>query len=135
MLITVVAGLIWSEGRVLICQRKLVDAFPGKWEFPGGKIEAGEELQDALVRELVEELGIRAIIGEEVAAIDHQYPGKRPLRLHFFNILRFEGEPQNRVFNDVRWALPHDLAGYDFLEADRPLIEKLICGELSRHDP
>jgi 8-oxo-dGTP diphosphatase len=120
---------------VLICQRKYHDAFPGKWEFPGGKIETGEEPQAALARELGEELGILAIIGEEISTIDHQYPGRPLVRLHFFDVVKFEGQPQNRVFNEVCWALPRDLAGYDFLEADKPLIERLATGELGHRDP
>ena len=134
MAITVVAGLIWSEGRVLICQRKPDDAFPGKWEFPGGKIEAGEEPEAALVRELGEELGIRATVGKEISTIEHQYPGRPPVRLHFFDVVGFDGQPQNRVFQQICWALPRQLAAYDFLEADRPLIARLVSGELSHRD-
>src|SRR5215467_8978525 len=112
--IIVVAGLVWNKERVLICQRRIDDAFSGKWEFPGGKIEPEEKLQDALVRELSEELGIRAIIGAEVATIEHQYPGRSPVRLHFFDVLRFDGIPQNRIFHEVRWELPQALGRYDF---------------------
>jgi 8-oxo-dGTP diphosphatase len=134
MAVTVVAGLIWQEGRVLICRRRLDGAFPGKWEFPGGKIEAGEEPQAALQRELEEELGIQATIGEEICRVKHEYPDQRPVRLHFFDVVRFEGHLQNRVFSTVSWVLPGDLAAYDFLEADERLIERLVSGEPLHRD-
>ena len=78
---TVVAGLLFQMDQVLICQRPELDAFPGKWEFPGGKTEAGENLQSALSRELQEELGIVAEIGEEIWRVEYQYPGHAPVLL------------------------------------------------------
>src|SRR5271165_3391988 len=71
----VVAALIWKGGKILICQRTRHQVMPLKWEFPGGKIEEGEQPRDALRRELEEELGIEATIGDEVARIHHEYPG------------------------------------------------------------
>jgi len=129
--ISVVAALVWKDGRLLICQRKETDAFPGKWEFPGGKVEPEESPAAALVRELLEELGIRARLGKQVAEIDHQYPGRRPVHLLFFAIRGFEGIPENRVFQQILWVKPLELSGFDFLEADRPLIERIANGEVS----
>jgi 8-oxo-dGTP diphosphatase len=125
MPVTVVAALIWREGRVLVCQRRQSDAFAGKWEFPGGKIQPGEEPRAALARELHEELGIHATIGAEIWRTEHQYPGHFPVRLTFFEVIDFEGIPENRAFEQIVWARPTDLAQYDFLEADRPLIALL----------
>ena len=122
---TVVAGLLWRDGRVLICQRDAHGAFPGKWEFPGGKVEAGEKPEEALRRELFEELGINAEIAEEVWRTVHQYPGHAPIELIFFSIGRYQGDPENRAFQQMRWAKPQEMRTYDFLEADRPFIEQL----------
>ncbi|MGH9783493.1 MAG: NUDIX domain-containing protein, partial [Terriglobia bacterium] len=74
----VVAALLFDKGRVLICQRSPDGQFPSKWEFPGGKIEPGEDPKEALRRELFEELGIRAEIGAEVWRTEHQYAGHPP---------------------------------------------------------
>ena len=131
MPIAVVAALVWRQGQLLICQRKPTDPFAGKWEFPGGKIEPGEEPRAALERELLEELGIRAVVGEELWRTEHQYPGHPAVLLLFYAVSVFEGSPQNRVFQQIRWVLARDLAGYDFLEADRPLINKLSAGEIA----
>jgi len=128
--IQVVAALLFHEGRLLICQRSPDGQFPNQWEFPGGKIELGEDPKEALRRELREELGITAEIGAEVWRTEHQYPGHPPLRLLFYFVQSYSGEVENRVFQQVLWAAPQDLPQYDFLEADRPLIEKLRSGEL-----
>ena len=126
----VVAALLGEQGRLLICQRSPEGDFPNQWEFPGGKIEPGEAPQTALRRELFEELGIIAEIGEEVWRTEHQYPEHPPVRLLFFAVRRYSGAIENRVFQQVRWAAPPDLVSYDFLEADRPLVEKLASGEI-----
>lgn len=127
----VVAGLISDQGRLLICQRSAQGSFPNQWEFPGGKIEEGEEPSEALRRELHEELGIAAEIGPEVWRTDHQYTGHPPVRLIFFSVEKYSGVPENRVFQQILWANPRDLTLYDFLEADRPLVEQLQSGKLS----
>jgi len=125
---TVVAALLWDQRRLLICQRSLDGDFPGKWEFPGGKIEPEETHKAALQRELQEELGIAAEIGEEVWRMEHQYAGRAPVLLVFFSVLRYQGTMENRVFRQVCWALPEELLHYDFLEADRVLVQKLAAG-------
>ena len=123
---TVVAGLLWRHGRLLICQRGAHGAFPGKWEFPGGKVESGEDAAAALRRELFEELGINAEIAEEVWRTVHQYPGHAAIELIFFSIREYQGEPENRAFQQMCWVTPQEIRRYDFLEADRPLIKQLI---------
>lgn len=127
----VVAALLLDQGRLLICQRSARGRFPNKWEFPGGKVEPGEAPRDALLRELAEELGITAEIGAEVWSTDYQYPGYSPVRLHFFSVRRYSSAPENRVFQKILWVDLHDLRLYDFLEADRPLVEHLQSGALS----
>ena len=126
----VAAALIWHEGKLLICQRTRHQSMPLKWEFPGGKIEPGEQPRDALKRELEEELGIQAAIGDEVARIRHRYPNDASVELRFFEVREYSGEIENRIFRDVRWALPASLSGYDFLEADQELLKDLAAGRL-----
>jgi 8-oxo-dGTP diphosphatase len=115
---------------VLICQRKPDQPMSLKWEFPGGKIEAGESSEDALARELNEELGITAVIGNRVARIRHKYRNGGTIDLQFFVVREFDGTLENRIFNDVRWAPLTALPGYDFLAADLGLIRDLSEGKL-----
>jgi 8-oxo-dGTP diphosphatase len=115
---------------VLICQRKADQPMSLKWEFPGGKIEAGESSEDALVRELDEELGIKAVIGRRVARIRHKYRNGGAIDLQFFVVREFDGALENRIFNDMRWTPLGELPGYDFLAADLGLIRDLSEGKL-----
>ena len=126
----VVAALIIRENTILICQRAEGQAMPFKWEFPGGKVEPDEDLKDALHRELEEELGIDAVIGPKVAAIQHTYAGGNGIELHFYRVDHFEHEIQNRIFRDVRWIDRKELTTYDFLEADTGLVKDLSVGKL-----
>ena len=102
---------------------------PLKWEFPGGKIEEGEQPRDALRRELDEELGIAAVVGDEVVRILHKYPGGNSVELRFFEVLDYSGELENRIFREIVWADPKDLPTYDFLEADLTLVRDLAQGK------
>ena len=120
--ITVVAGLIRQTNQWLICQRRRDAAFPLKWEFPGGKVQAGETLQAALRRELCEELGIDADIGPERYRTRHHYPAQYTVELIFFDVIAFQGAPQNHVFEQIRWASPDALPDFDFLDGDAELI-------------
>jgi 8-oxo-dGTP diphosphatase len=101
-----------------------------QWEFPGGKIEAGESPEQALVRELDEELGIQAIIGPRVTRIRHNYRHGGAVDLQFFAVREFAGELENRIFHQLRWTRLEELPGYDFLAADRGLIQDLAAGKL-----
>jgi 8-oxo-dGTP diphosphatase len=127
----VVAALIFKEGKILVCQRTRHQVMPLKWEFPGGKIEEGEQPCDALHRELDEELGIDATIGDEVTRIRHQYSGGGSVELRFFAVREYKGELENRIFKDVQWAQPADLPSYDFLEADLGLVKDLANGKFT----
>ena len=126
----VVAALIFQQGKILVCQRTRHQTMPLKWEFPGGKIETGEQPRDALRRELEEELGIDADIGEEVARIEHKYKNGGAVELRFYVVHQYRGEIDNRIFRDVQWADPKDLPGFDFLEADLELVKDLASGKI-----
>jgi 8-oxo-dGTP diphosphatase len=126
----VVAALIEKDGKLLICQRTRHQTMPLKWEFPGGKIEDGEQPRDALRRELEEELGITATIGDELARIQHEYPNGGMVELRFYIVRTYQGEIENRIFREIRWAAPKELPKFDFLEADLTLVKDLAAGKL-----
>ena len=126
----VVAALIVKDGKLLVCQRTRHQTMPLKWEFPGGKIEEGEQPRDALRRELDEELGIQAKVGDELVRIQHEYPSGGMVELRFFVVREFQGELENRIFKEIQWAQPKDLLKFDFLEADLTLVNDLAAGKL-----
>lgn len=119
-----------SGTEILVCQRRPDQPMSLKWEFPGGKIEAGETAEQALSRELEEELGIAAVIGPRVAQIRHRYRNGGTIDLQFFTVKQFDGELNNRIFNAMVWAPLSALPAYDFLAADLSLIRDLSEGKL-----
>ena len=133
--IRVSAGVLTRANQLLICQRKdtdqrgQIDQHALKWEFPGGKAEPGEDDATCLRRELQEELGVDATIGEVVLHKSHTYPTGRSVALTFFHVPSYTGELTNRVFASVTWVKPQRLPSYDFLEGDRDFIEALARGE------
>lgn len=118
----VVAGILEQDGRILICRRRADQSHPLKWEFPGGKVESGEDPQTALLRELHEELGIAAAGAEEITRYEFAYPGRNPILLIFLRVTRWTGEIENRIFENIVWATPGELRDYDFLEGDEPFF-------------
>ena len=126
----VVAALIVKDGKILVCQRTKHQTMPLKWEFPGGKIEEGEQPRDALHRELDEELGIDATIGKEIARIRHEYRSVNSVELRFYVVHEFRGELENRIFRDMKWAERAELPSFDFLEADLKLVSDVASGRL-----
>lgn len=127
--ILVTAGILKDGERVLICQRHRSDKYGLQWEFPGGKVHDGEGLKEALHRELAEELNIDAQVGDEVFRLRHRYPD-RFVEVIFFLVADFRGEISNQMFEAVEWAPRDQLPQYDFLEADRELVERLARGEI-----
>ena len=121
---TVVAAVIELDGRILIAQRQANGRHPLKWEFPGGKVEAEETPEQAVVRELAEELAIQARIDREIMRYEYQYSTGSPILLIFYRIVDFTGEPQNLQFEQIRWETPDCLSDYDFLEGDREFLRK-----------
>ena len=130
MMRQVVAALILKDGKVLISQRTQHQPMPLKWEFPGGKLATGEHPEAALKRELDEDLGIEAVIGQEVAQVRHQYRSGGIVELRFYEVHEFEGELENKIFKEIRWASLGDLPSYDFLEADFGLVRDLAAGKV-----
>jgi 8-oxo-dGTP diphosphatase len=126
----VVAALILREQQVLICQRRPGQPMEMQWEFPGGKIEPGETPEQAIHRELQEELGIEATIGPCVATVRHNYRNGGAVHLQFFTVHEYQGTLENKIFNDVRWSSLQDLPRYDFLAADKKFVVDLAQGKI-----
>lgn len=126
----VVAAIIQRTNQVLICQRRPDQAMPLKWEFPGGKVELGESAEQALQRELKEELGISAEIGRRIAHTRHTYRSGSVIDLQFFVVHDFDREITNHIFNALVWCPLDELTRYDFLAADQDLIRDLAAGKL-----
>jgi 8-oxo-dGTP diphosphatase len=126
----VVAGLIiGDDDRVLITQRRADQALPLQWELPGGKVEPGEAPAAALVRELQEELGVRVSVGRIWDVVFHAYPAFDLVMLVYACRI-VEGVPRPVEVADLAWVACEDLARWDILEADRPLVERLSVEKL-----
>lgn len=123
--ILVAAGiLIDARGRLLLAQRPPGKHLAGMWEFPGGKCEPGERVEDALVRELREELGIEAEPGERLIEVSWDYRVKR-LRLHAIRVTGWRGEPQACEGQALRWTDPHAMDPAVLAPADRPVLQRV----------
>jgi 8-oxo-dGTP diphosphatase len=127
--ILVSAGIIINGDQILICQRHHTDAYGLQWEFPGGKVEDGEDLKASLHRELAEELTIDADIGEEVFRQRYRYPD-RYVEVAFFAVRSFRGTMHNQVFEAFQWTPRTQLAEFNFLEADRELVMRISNAEI-----
>ena len=121
-MVQVVAAILERDGNVLIGRRQPEQSHPLKWEFPGGKVEPGETPEQALARELEEELSIGNAAGSEIMRYQYQYSGKDPIVLIFFRIQSYSGKPQNLIFHEMRWVPITQLATFDFVEGDRDFI-------------
>ncbi len=138
----VAVGIVQKDGSVLICQRKKGSRYPLKWEFPGGKLEAGESPDEALKRELQEELSIDAGRVEFFFRQEWLYPdqggekaGDGAFRVYYYRVLSFSGSPVNRVFEQIRWVPAAELLKMDILEGNREAVELLVRHEETERAP
>jgi 8-oxo-dGTP diphosphatase len=130
-MIVVAAVIERGDRRILIGQRRSNDSSPLKWEFPGGKIEPGEEPAQGLARELQEELGATLTSCVEIGRVQHKYPNRSEgLEIRFFATKIADNNIQPKCFEQIAWVLPKELGSYDFLDANRPLIAQIATGRV-----
>ena len=120
----VVAALIWEGDRFLACQRPAHKARGLLWEFGGGKVEPGESLEDALIRECREELDITVAPRDVFMEVIHEYPDLT-VRLTLFNAAIAEGTPKALEHHDIRWITVREIDGLEFCPADEEILKKL----------
>jgi len=120
----VVAGLIWDDQKVLAVKRPVGKPMEGYWEFPGGKVEDGETLGQALTRELAEELAVEVIDFDLWREKRHSYD-HTDVKLYFFLIRSYRGRPEAREGQEYKWVLPKEAQASEFLEADREILDVL----------
>jgi 8-oxo-dGTP diphosphatase len=131
MRVVVAAVIERKDRRLLIGQRRRHDSSPLKWEFPGGKVEEGEEPEAALARELCEELGATLQKCAEIARVRHKYADTvEEIEIRFFAAEIADSAIAARAFEQVAWVLPKDLASYAFLAANGPLVADLATGRI-----
>lgn len=131
MLQVVAAVIERSDRRILIGQRRRGDTSPLKWEFPGGKVRTGETFEQALTRELREELGVTLTKSVEIVSVRHHYAANpEELQIHFFAAQFAEPDVSPTAFEQTAWVLPRELSDYDFLQANRELIANLATGRI-----
>ena len=123
-MVEVVAALIWDEDRFLICQRPANKARALLWEFVGGKTEAGESLQEALIRECREELDITLEVGDVFMDVVHEYPDLT-VHLTLFTAKIAAGEPRLLEHSALAWITPDEIGQYEFCPADVEILEKI----------
>jgi 8-oxo-dGTP diphosphatase len=124
--IRVVAALLQREdGKVLITQRRPQAFMPLKWEFPGGKVEPGESDQQALARELKEELDIEVEVGGHFMGLKHDYPDFE-VDFQVYSCTILSGDLRKVAVNDYRWVAISDLETFEFPPADQPTVEQLL---------
>lgn len=122
----VVAALVWEQNRFMICQRPANKTRAFEWEFVGGKVEKGETLEQALIRECREEIGVEISVGSIYAEVDHVYPDIT-IHLTLFNAFLSQGEePKKLEHNDIRFILPSEINQFEFCPADKDILQKII---------
>ena len=121
----VVAALIWEGSKFMICRRPAHKARGLLWEFAGGKVEAGETKEQALIRECREELAVTVSVGEVFMEVLHDYPDLT-VHLTLFDATISEGEPQKLEHNDIRWITPSEISDYEFCPADEEILKEIV---------
>ena len=121
----VVAALIWQGEKFMICQRPAHKERGLLWEFVGGKVEAGETKEAALIRECREELDVLLSVGDVFIEVTHEYPDLL-VHLTLFHATIAEGEPKKLEHNDIKWITPAEIPNYDFCPADVEILKKLM---------
>ena len=121
----VVAALIWTGDKFMICQRPAHKARGLLWEFVGGKVEPGETKEQALIRECREELAVMLSVGDVFMDVVHKYPDST-VHLTLLNATIAEGEPQKLEHNAISWITPSEIPNYDFCPADEEILERLL---------
>lgn len=122
----VTAAVIERNGRILIAKRKQGKRHEGNWEFPGGTLEEGETYEQCLKRELQEELAITSEIGDLICSSEYNYTPDWTVRLLVYRATVVSGTFSLNDHVEIRWVKPEDLICYDFPEADKPIVKKLI---------
>ena len=121
----VAVGILKRDGKILVCQRKRGSRYELKWEFPGGKLEPGESVEDCLQRELREELSLSFVSIESIEIQHWHYDDGGKFEVAYCTVTEFAGQPQNHVFEQTRWVTPRELAALDHLEGNKDIIRKL----------
>lgn len=121
----VTAGIIEKDGKILIARRKTGKCIGAKWEFPGGKLEEGETLEECLKRELKEELDIEVEIKDFVAS-SLFYCSDIEIELLAYNVKYLSGEIKLTDHEEVKWVLPEELSGYEFTLPDVPIVQEIL---------
>lgn len=121
----VVAALIWEQNKFMICQRPANKTRAFEWEFVGGKVEKNETLQQALVRECRQEIGVDIEVGSVFMEVDHVYPDIT-IHLTLFNASLNGKTPKKLEHNDIRFILPSEIPLYEFCPADKEILKKII---------
>ena len=120
----VVAALIWDDDKFMICQRPANKARGLLWEFVGGKVEASETKEQALIRECREELNVLLSVGDVFMDVVHEYPDLT-VHLTLFNATIAAGEPQKLEHNDIQWIEPSEISNYEFCPADEEMLKEI----------
>ncbi len=125
-MLDVVAGVLWRDGKYLAVRRPIGKPLEGWWEFPGGKVESGEDSQNALIRELREELDVETLASELWRTVEHTYAEKdMHVTMQVYHVRVFDGEPRPKEGQILLWVKPEQALDLDFLPADLPLVQEL----------
>ena len=131
----VTAAVIERNGHILIAKRKQGKRHEGNWEFPGGTLEEGETYEQCLKRELQEELAITSEIGDLICSSEFNYTPDWTVRLLVYRATVVSGTFSLNDHDEIRWVKPEDLIRYDFTEADKPIVKKLILEKRKHSKP